>query len=83
MKRFRSIAVLLAVVTGLLVIILVSVFATAAVNAYTRTQEANQTLRVVHRTAEALLLREVVRVELGTMDTALQAPEPASAQTHA
>ena len=72
---------LLAVVTGLLVIMLVAVFATAAMNAYTRKQDANHTLMVVHRTAEALLLRETVRAELGVVDTALQAPEPASAQT--
>lgn len=83
MKRFRSIAVLLAVVTGLLVILLVSVFATAAMNAYTRKQEADHTLMVVRRTAEALLLRETVRAELGVVDTALQAPEPASVQTMA
>jgi len=80
-NRVRSVAMLLAVVTGLLVIMLVSVFATAAMNAYARKQDANHTLMVVRRTAEALLLRETVRVELGVVDTALQAPEFASTQT--
>ena len=81
MNRVRSVAMLLAVVTGLLVIMLVSVFATAAMNAYARKQDASHTLMVVRRTAEALLLRETVRVELGVVDTALQAPEFASTQT--
>jgi hypothetical protein len=81
MKRFRSIAMLLGVVTGLLVIMLISVFATAALNAYARKQEANHTLMVVRRTTEALLLRETVRIELGVIDMALQAREPASNET--
>ncbi|MES2471551.1 MAG: hypothetical protein V4601_01795, partial [Pseudomonadota bacterium] len=81
MRRFRSIAMLLAVVTGLLVIMLVAVFATQALNAYARKQEANHTLMVVRRATEALLLRETVRIELGVMDMALQAREPASHAT--
>ena len=72
---------LLAVVTGLLVIMLVSVFATAAMHAYGRKQDADHTLTVVRLTDTALRLKETVRIELGVMDAALQAPQAAAPQT--
>jgi signal transduction histidine kinase len=70
---------LLAVMTGLLVIMLVAVFSTAAKNAYARKQDASHTLKDVRRTGEALLLKEKVRIELGWVETALHESGPGDA----
>ncbi len=61
MKRFQSIGVLLSAITGLLVVVLVSVFAIAADNAWHRRREAAHILSVVNITRNMLFLREDLR----------------------
>jgi cell cycle sensor histidine kinase DivJ len=78
MKRFQSIGVLLTIITAVLVLLLVSVFANSARQAYDRREFATRMLfsvRAVHdiSTATGLLHREQGRAR-----TALSAPDKAT-----
>jgi len=72
---------LLSAITGLLVVMLVSVFALSAANAWHRQREAARILSVVNITRNMLFLREDLRIELGVIDTALSEPGPADPAT--
>jgi signal transduction histidine kinase/DNA-binding response OmpR family regulator/HPt (histidine-containing phosphotransfer) domain-containing protein len=79
-KRFLSISTLLSAITGLLVIVLVSVFAILAKTAFDRQQEAGQILSVTEITRDMLSAKEMLRAELGAIDTALATPEASSSE---
>ncbi|HKY17948.1 MAG TPA: response regulator [Rhizomicrobium sp.] len=79
MKRATSIRALLSAVTGLLVVLLVSIFAVLAVGAYHGEQQAGRVLAVVNAARHILTAKEAVRKELGLSNLALESPEAASA----
>src|ERR1700722_885070 len=72
---------ILSVMTGFLVVMLVSVFAILAKGAFDRQQNATHVLAVVDTTRDMLFSKESLRVEQGIIGTALAAPQAASAET--
>ena len=83
MKRFQSIGVLLSVITGLLVVLLVSVFAYTARQAYDRRETAVRLLKTVDVLNDVFTASEQLRLQQGAMSTALVQPAPADAATRA
>ena len=81
MKKFQSIGVLLSVITGLLVVLLISVFTFAAMQAYDRRQHAAQLLKTVDVLSEVFAALEALRLEQGEVGVALTQPEPIDAAT--
>ncbi|MEP6830489.1 MAG: HAMP domain-containing sensor histidine kinase, partial [Rhizomicrobium sp.] len=71
MKRFQSIGVLLSVITGLLVVMLISVFAYTAKQAYDRREHAVQLLKTVDVLNNVFAAQEALRLEQGEMSAAL------------
>jgi signal transduction histidine kinase len=83
MKRFQSIGVLLSAITGLLVVLLISVFAYTAKQAYDRRENAVQLLKTVDVLNDVFAAQEALRFEQGEMSTALAQSAPVDAQTRA
>ncbi|MBN9546379.1 MAG: HAMP domain-containing histidine kinase [Alphaproteobacteria bacterium] len=83
MKKFQSIGVLLSVITGLLVVLLISVFTFTAKQAYDRRQHAAQLLKTVDVLSEVFAALEALRLEQGEMGVALAQSQPADAATFA
>ena len=83
MKKFQSIGVLLSVITGLLVVLLVSVFAYTAKQAYDRREYAVRLLNTVDVLNDVFAAEEVLRLQQGAVTTALMQPAPADAATRA
>ena len=81
MKRFQSIGVLLSAITGLLVVLLVSVFAYSAKEAYDRRQSAVQLLKTVDVLNDVFAAQEALRFEQGEITTALLLQAPLDAAT--
>jgi signal transduction histidine kinase len=80
MKRVTSASLLLSLVTGTLVLVLVTVFALSALDAFRREQVTSQVLSSARIARDIVLVREAVRVELGLIDTAIAAPAPITPQ---
>jgi signal transduction histidine kinase len=78
-KPVRSISLLLSVITAMLVILLVSVFAVSANTAYERETDAKTALATIDLTRDILATKEDVRAEQAMMHAALLAPGPADA----
>jgi signal transduction histidine kinase len=74
-------AKLLAVITGLLVIVLVSVFAIFARTAFERQQDAARTLALVSIKRDMLSAQEAMRLEGAVLDNALEEKSPADPET--
>jgi signal transduction histidine kinase len=74
----HSLSRLLTVITGLLVIVLVSVFAIFARAAFDRQQDARRILAVVTVKRDMLSSQQSLRVEGGTLDLAMEESMPAS-----
>jgi signal transduction histidine kinase len=70
-RRFQSIGMLLSAITGLLVVMLIYVFATAAQSAFQKKQDANRVMQIVQLTRDVLFMKEAVRSEMGTGSIAL------------
>jgi signal transduction histidine kinase len=83
MKRFQSIGVLLSVITGVLVVLLVSVFAYTAKHAYDRRETAVRLLKTVDVLNDVFTASEQLRLQQGAMSTALAQPMPMDAVTRA
>ena len=83
MKRFQSIGVLLSAITGLLVVLLVSVFAYSAKQAYDRRESAVRLLKAVDVLSDVFAAQEALRFEEGEVGTALSLPGPVSATMRA
>ncbi len=81
MKRLSSISALLSAITGLLVVVLVSVFAILAKTAFDRQQEAGRILSVTEITRDMLSAKEKLRAEHGAIDAALAISKVASSET--
>jgi len=80
-KPVRSISLLLAVITAMLVVLLVLVFAVSANTAYERQAEARKILAAIELTRDILATKENVREEQALVHAALLAPAPADAPT--
>ena len=83
MKRFQSIGVLLSAITGLLVVLLISVFAYTALQAYDRRENAVNLLKTVDVLNDVFAAQEALRFEQGEMSVALLQPQPVDAKTRA
>ena len=83
MKRFQSIGVLLSAITGLLLVLLVSVFPYSAKQAYDRRESAASLLKTVDVLNDVFAAQEALRFEQGEMSTALAQSGPADATTRA
>ena len=70
MKNSVSIRTLLSVITGVLVVMLVSVFAKSANDAFNRKREAAHTLSIVNITRNMLSAKENIRIEGGVAHAA-------------
>src|ERR1700761_3009302 len=79
MRHTNSVATLLRLVTGTLVLVLLAVFAVSAKDAWDREGAAYRVHSAAHISQEIVVAREAVRVETGVMDTLLARPFPASA----
>lgn len=76
-----SLTKLLSVITGLLVVVLVAVFAILATTAFERQQDAAHILSIVTVKRDLLLAQEAVRQEGALLDTALEERDAADADT--
>jgi cell cycle sensor histidine kinase DivJ len=76
MKRPTSASLLLSLVTGTLVLVLVTVFALSALDAWRRERVTSRVLSSARISRDIVLVREAVRVELGLIDTAIADPLP-------
>jgi signal transduction histidine kinase len=83
MKKFQSIGVLLSAITGLLVVLLVSVFTYTAMQAFDRRESAVRLLKTVAVLNDVFAAEEKLRLEQGEINTALAMPLPADAGTRA
>ena len=78
MKRFQSIGALLSVITGLLVVVLVSAFAISALSAYQREKQARTVLSAVDGVRTIMSAMVAIRSELALANLVLEAPEKTS-----
>ena len=76
MKRFLTIGVLLQTITGLMTLILVTVFAIYAVNALQAQQEARRVSALIDISDDLFTATLNVRLERGTVNGLLVTPEP-------
>jgi len=79
MRHTNSVATLLRLVTGTLVLVLLAVFAVSAMDAWTREGAAYRVHSAAHISQEIVVAREAVRVETGVIDTLLAQPHPVGA----
>jgi HAMP domain-containing protein len=77
----HSLAKLLSVITGLLVVVLVSVFAIFARTAFERQRDADRILSIVSVKRDMLSAQEAVRSEDAILDLVLEDKKPASQST--
>ena len=83
MKRFQSIGVLLSAITAVLVVLLVSVFAFTAKQAYDQRENAVQLLKTVDVLSDVFAAQEALRLEQGEISTALTLDGPLDPATRA
>ncbi|MES2471548.1 MAG: ATP-binding protein [Pseudomonadota bacterium] len=81
MNNFLSIRTLLSAITGLLVVLLVSIFALLANDAYEKKQVAGRMLSIVNLMRSTLAAKENIRIEGGVAHAASTASDVASAAT--
>ena len=81
MKRISSIASLLSLVTGTKLIVLVTVFAVVAMNAWTRERQSAEIAHSARVSRDIVLVREALRLELGVIDTTISEPAVAAPAT--
>jgi signal transduction histidine kinase len=77
----HSLAKLLSIITGLLVVVLVSVFAIFARTAFERQRDADRILSIVSVKRDMLSAQEAVRSEDAILDLVLEDKQPASPTT--
>ena len=79
MKKLQSVSVILSVCTGLLVLMLVTLFTAAAKQHFDSRQDASRRLSIATVAQQFVLVDEDLRNERGTIDTARGSPDPAPA----
>lgn len=80
-KQYRSIGTHLSAITGLLLFILVSMFAVFAIAAFKREREATDTLAVVQIERGILSAREDLRIEMWGLGNSLATRESTDPET--
>jgi len=80
-RKFQSIGTLLSAITGLLVVVLVSFFASTAIGAYQREEQARTLLSVVAGARNIMAPMIAVRSEVTVANLVLEAPEAATPAT--
>ena len=80
-KRTYSVSTLLSLATGTMVVVLVTVFAIAANNAWRREQASADVAASARVSRDIVSIREALRAELGVIDTTIAEPEIANAAT--
>jgi len=80
-KQFRSVGTPLSAITGLLVVMLIAVFAVLADSAFQRQRDVAHVLAVVNIANDMLSSRQSLRKEGGVMFTALAEPKEVSDET--
>jgi PAS domain S-box-containing protein len=81
MKRFLSISTLLQTITGVMAVSLVATFAVLAQHAFERRQVAERVFATADVSRDLFGALQLIRVERGTVNTALETPEPAARHT--
>ncbi len=81
MKRTYSVSTLLSLATGTMVVVLVTVFAVAANNAWRREQASADVAASARVSRDIVSIREAMRAELGVIDTTIAEPFIADAAT--
>ncbi len=81
MQRFQSIGTLLSVITGLLVVVLVSTFALSALSAYHREAQSRSVLQAVNGVRTITAAMVALRHELTVTHLQLEVPEAAPPAT--
>ena len=81
MKRTCSIASLVSLVTGTKLIVLMTIFAVVAMNAWTRERQSADIVNSARMSRDIVLVREAIRVELGLIDTTISEPAVAAPAT--
>jgi len=81
MKRGFSVSTLLSLVTGTLVVVLVTAILVSATSAFKRERDSAQIMSDARLVRDIVMVREALRVELGMMDTAVRDPAIAGPQT--
>ncbi|HKX65431.1 MAG TPA: hypothetical protein VJM78_08980, partial [Rhizomicrobium sp.] len=81
MKRTYSVSTLLSLATGAMVLVLVTVFAVAANNAWRSEQSSSHIAASARVARDIVLVRESLRAELGVIDTTVAEPVIADAAT--
>ncbi|HYJ36846.1 MAG TPA: hypothetical protein VEV64_11845, partial [Rhizomicrobium sp.] len=74
MKRGFSVSTLLSLVTGTLVVVLVTAILVSATSAIKRERDSAQIMSDAKLVRDIVMVREALRVELGVMDTAVRDP---------
>jgi len=80
-KRTYSVSTLLSLATGTMVVVLVTVFAVAANNAWRREQASADVAASARVSRDIVSIREAMRAELGVIDTTIAEPKIADAET--
>ena len=81
MKKLQSVSIILSVCTGLLVLMLVTLFTVAAKQHFDAREAASQRLSIATIAQQLVLADEDLRDERGAVDTAHASPDPATAAT--
>ncbi|MEO8302463.1 MAG: hypothetical protein ABI608_11740, partial [Rhizomicrobium sp.] len=81
MKRTYSVSTLLSLVTGAMVVVLVTVFAVSATNAWRLEQTSAKIAASARVSRDIVSVREALRAELGVIDTTIAEPVIADAAT--
>jgi signal transduction histidine kinase/CheY-like chemotaxis protein/HPt (histidine-containing phosphotransfer) domain-containing protein len=74
-RKFQSVGLLLSVITGLLVVVLISTFALSALNAYRRAEHARSVVSAVDGLHTIMSAMVAVRSELTVTNFVMEAPE--------
>ena len=74
MKRGFSVSTLLSLVTGTLVVVLVTAILVSAMSAFKRERDSAQIMSDARLVRDIVMVREALRVELGMMDTTVRDP---------
>ena len=80
MKRGFSVSTLLSLVTGTLVVVLVTAILVSAMSAFKRERDSAQIMSDARLVRDIVMVREALRVELGMMDTTVRDPGIAGPQ---
>jgi PAS domain S-box-containing protein len=83
MKKLLSISVLLQVITGLMAVTLVTTFAIFAEQAFERRQIAKRVFAIADISRDMFMAMQMIRVERGTVNTALETLQISDADTQA